>query len=312
MTEFSQKLTRQILPSWQSACMEAPEPWLATPGLRKVWLSDAKGGDPAAAIALARCARLNKTERVVVEEYFLGMSDFLFSPDILAGILISGASPPMGWLAAYFDSALSSPTPLGWETYCRFLRHPGLPPELSAPPDPFGYFYRLHPRRRRLSESRWDRASACWLDGLDDDGDPLCLLGRVLRCDQTAEEVLQLGARLPSEFLFACLQHPARFAGPCPPYAPESPHRDAMRYFAQPLPVCAVHRYHNPLLLAPWLMDTIDPVPEGGMLCAFGLAGAPVSLFVRPLCEAGMEQLRDHPSVSRRHDETTHLAAAPT
>ena len=75
-----------------------------------------------------------------------------------------------------------------------------------------------------------------------------------------------------------------------------------MDFFCTADEITSIWRYHNPLLIYPWLIDTVVPEGDPGILCALGLVGAPIALYRAPLTRPASAEidalLVRHPSHS--------------
>lgn len=312
MMNLDEAFLNEVVSPWNKLSRGFERPWEAHERVLDKWSEGLCSSDPlrrfVSAVGTFRCVNGH-------DLHFEGTRALAETADIvgidvltLIDLLLCGATLPEEFLLALFTAELPRPSSRLLGLYCRFLRHPGGSAEKSTLPDPLGFFAALNPKTA--------------FDGMDDYGDwgagvrnfrsrtpnpkpteAMEIIGTLLRCDVGPGEIRRLIAHetFPAQCIPVFIDHPVLSANAAPVFQPENPSLAAISYFYRPDPVCSLWRYWNPLLCSPWLLDSVSPCEDAGLLCAAGILGAPVSLMNLPKGAADSDLLRrllnTHPSM---------------
>lgn len=313
---FDDLLIDVVLAPWQNACAAAEFPWQATPALRARWLGLIEDRDQdvalAGALGLARCAGLTARECAGVFDFFSRANEFPLPPVSLAAYLVTGASPSTLIWDLYCRPLLAArqpPPTTVWHLVMAMLRHPcagGFSHLIASDPDVGGlphvsYGAACNPLMEDKSVA--GEQKGVWWEALNVfhplqprlapaqmPAHPLLRFAYFLRVDFTSAEYQEASALLPLEdpFFFCHSFHPCLTQGRAPNFDPRNPCRAALEFFGVEAPVAELWRFYNPLLIHPWLMESVgsqqDPGPYLGLL----LLGAPA-------VEASRYRLYDQP-----------------
>lgn len=282
----------EVFGRWEASCGDAENPWEATQELRSRWGEMMSSGDRTAALAgaigLSRAANLIPSETNSIEAFFNHIADEGVPPDVLLSVLLSGASPPHLFSQAFLGMGLLEGQHLGslyWRLLSSYLRHPHtavFPIESLFPHDvavKIKYLVNSNPARGLEYEhgGQWFSAQKSFRKGRKVAGSivtEIVGIGEALRSEDGGEIArnrilaLCLEGVLEREFL----EHPCISKGPAPKFSPLCPDRRAIDYYAGGDAVSRVWRFYNPLLILPWLMETVEesctPVSYlGRLLC---------------------------------------------
>lgn len=278
MSETLDKLfAEEVLNPWAKACARAHLPWRATPALRQNWLAMSISPVPeealCGALALARVSCLEEGERDVVEAFF-NQKDAICErpPDLVAAMLLSGASPPHMFLQSFISLAFANTSnPLIWDLFSRYLRHPSsssFDRNLMFPPPALprvAFLLNANPLRE-VEPSRLGVWGHCQeqFKGPRRRPDPSApepvMAANSLRTDWGSAELRDwlLTACLPHQLEESLSHHPC-LRRPCPALDHKDPSSHAIDFFAGSDPVSKVWRFYSPLLILPWLMDPSPP-----------------------------------------------------
>ena len=208
-------------------------------------------------------------------------------PHITLAMLLTGASPPTGFVSGFATYQLNTASLKNaesakvWSMLSFIARHPSFPEFLdqlcdapSITSDFFDYLRIAHPccsvEGRAPHSNKWIRALQIFkakYRGLIPQ-DALERFAYFMRVDFPRDEFARLAFTaenmLPDPFLSVLLQHPAILRGECQPFNPKNPHRNAIDYFSTNEPVCHAWRFYNPLFTYPWVFEMVNDggVPE--------------------------------------------------
>lgn len=111
---FDEAYTHLVEHPWREANAQSEKPWAASPHLKQQWADHL--GDPtkspeertACAVGLSRSSQLTHEECDLVNEFFANADIGSAHPDIVALLLVTGASPPSILWPAYFKSFINN------------------------------------------------------------------------------------------------------------------------------------------------------------------------------------------------------------
>ncbi|MFH1067276.1 MAG: hypothetical protein V1746_05190 [bacterium] len=335
MSDFNEAIIEGVMEPWQKACEESPFPWMATPELRAGWLKGVESKDPAvalsSAVGLARCAQLNVEEEKMVNLFFIEMTENVAADMLLLDLLFTGATPPLALAETFIGPNIKArpcPSPVFWPLLAAYLRHPfnarlaelmlqpgsGEPlpllvyNALANPRSPFPQNLPKLPDTAPLPvcDTMWFEALRVF-HPLNPRPSPEQLRNAVerfaffMRWDFTQEQFREAAQNIPLEapYLFAKLDHPCAAAGPAPVFDPLNPSLEALRFFFRDCTVCAIHRFYNPLLNFPWLVEEIASTRDPGAFMGLLLIGhAPLQIKNHPVLDkmASNAIVRRHPA----------------
>lgn len=306
---------------WHEECRGEQFPWMATPSLREKWSLMVGASCPmtayVGAFALCRTADLTREERGIVESFFIAYDGSVASHNATILAMLTGASLAHGYCQTSIHSRIPSIVTDTPKTFgllgliCNYLRHPdsaNLPlGDLFTKEDIriFWYASSANPRTPAPANptNDWDVA----LSYFKNEPPPppkaadFYVFAHLLRVTHTSDYIKRTLRATPLQQPYASVisMHPGLTKGPCPQFQHENPDRAAISYFSSTLnPFCAIWRFYNPLLIPPWILNTVDPKQNAGVMAGVALAGAAVIWDSMQVCGFPdlSRRLKDHPS----------------
>jgi len=306
--------SEEVLSPWQRDCSRSLKPWRATDSLKKRWLEmiRSQSADVAlcGAMALSRVSSLEENELEELEIFFNQIDSLAScSPDLVASMLLSGASPPHLFLQSYISLALShSQNSTLWSLLSSYVRHPHSASFDSAkmfrqpPPKKIAFLLNANPARKLdcSSSGVWETAQNYFRGPrrqLSLDSPELLLLAQSLRADWGAGELRSWvrSVGFSREIKDGLSLHPG-LSSPVPELDHRDPSIHAINFFSGDDPVSRVWRFYNPLLIMPWLMDPAAQQESEVELLGTLLLGAPLPSM--PLARKRVPFLEAHPLAS--------------
>lgn len=275
-------LQESVFSPWKKLCQDSPFPWRATPDLRLEWrgmiLSSESEVAMAGAIALSRTSRLSEEEFEEVENYFNNLGGGQISPETLAMVLLSGASPPHLFIQSFLTLCLLDQEGWGdsfyWSLFSSYVRHPhsaGLPVGrmfVDGQNGKIQYLLKCNPMDDTTgwaSRGNWFSALRCFRKGEEElragRKTEIAVIAKSLRVDSNPTmlrksiEVLCLDSVIERSLA----EHPVlRTGGGCAEFDHTDPSRESIDFFSGSDDVSKIWRFYNPLLIPPWMMEPLD------------------------------------------------------
>lgn len=275
-------LDQAVFSPWRDACENATHPWRATPKLKADWAGMMRSGDPdtslAGGLGLARVSLQDESEFEIVENYFNNFNDINISPDTLAMVLLSGASPPHLFMQSFLTLCLLDKEgwcdSFYWSLFSSYIRHPHsskLPLSAMFQDGNSGkiqYLLKCNPLvaiGERSGGGNWDSALRCFRDQLTKDGSgfrtEIATLAKSIRADTDPRTLSKIIDTLCLDGVMESRlkKHPVIIRQSVVGEIDHSdPSSSSIAFFSGADDVSRIWRFYNPLLLHPWMMEKID------------------------------------------------------